>query len=276
MKRVQLFTLIELLVVIAIIAILAAILLPALNTARSKAHTISCASNLKQLGQAEAMYSASYDEYLVPAFSRGFGNKYYWQILWGDFVGGSKGMFGVTKKDNYDNSGVFICPGSQRKLSSDTASREQEMTFYYGTHYGINAYLHGGGWADAQGVGIGGKYRKLNHVTQASAAISMGDNQCTYNSGFTNNIYLFGYRHGGGDEFRSCRSWIMPTNPNQARTNVNYVDGHVESPSFQELYTMPCPPNANIVNESGAGRGSASTYAIATGYLHNAGAPQRH
>ncbi|MCC6444261.1 MAG: prepilin-type N-terminal cleavage/methylation domain-containing protein [Armatimonadetes bacterium] len=55
------FTLIELLVVIAIIAILAAILFPVFAQAREKARSISCVSNLKQVGTALVMYRQDYD-----------------------------------------------------------------------------------------------------------------------------------------------------------------------------------------------------------------------
>src|ERR1700722_5755813 len=51
------FTLIELLVVISIISILAALLLPALSSAKQRARTAQCISNLHQVSLAMKMYA---------------------------------------------------------------------------------------------------------------------------------------------------------------------------------------------------------------------------
>ncbi len=94
------FTLIELLVVIAIIAILAAILFPVFGQAREKARSVSCLSNLKQLGLASVMYAQDYDDMYLPHCLRNLADfsqtpTAYWFELAAPYV----------KSDQ-----VFVCP----------------------------------------------------------------------------------------------------------------------------------------------------------------------
>ena len=58
------FTLVELLVVISVIAILAALLLPALKSAKDKAVGIRCMSQMKQINPGIVMYTSDNDGFL--------------------------------------------------------------------------------------------------------------------------------------------------------------------------------------------------------------------
>jgi len=145
------FTLIELLVVIAIIAILAAILFPVFARAREKARQATCNSHLKQIVLAARMYSADYDNRIVP-------------YALGSDPGGCAGFF--LRLDPYiKNKQIWNCPTTDGDGAASVWLRD----------YGLNNYME---WFN------GFYYREttLEEIQTPSDTAQFGETACVSRS----------------------------------------------------------------------------------------------
>ena len=102
------FTLIELLVVVGIIGLLAALLLPALASARSHARVAQCRSNLEQIGMAIQNYTTHYGG-MIPAATTSTPLSPTNQV-WDDAAGAPIGLGVLVTAKYLKDPGVLFCP----------------------------------------------------------------------------------------------------------------------------------------------------------------------
>lgn len=244
------FTLIELLVVIAIIAILAAMILPALASAKRKAAIADCLSNQKQLALAWKMYADENGDkivgsncravtdwrispaeagFVMPAVPLNFSPSQINQFL--DEQGFRQGaLYNYCK-----NPDLLHCPADNRYATGDWAFDSYSMP------NGLNG--------DTTGTGGTPKViLKASEIKSPSAAILwLEENDPRNQSAGAYQVY----ENQNSWELIASGAWPPPTwydGPaafHQTSETFSFADGHAENHRWLDAATIALGNNAN-------------------------------
>ena len=240
------FTLIELLVVIAIIAILAAMLLPALVQAKQKAKQTGCINNMREIGIALVMYVGDYHVYPNSFWQSGLpgnGNQtYVWPTRLLSLMGNNRNAFScpAALSQSYWDTNLnktLAGPAGNPKLGED--GKIDYYAILENSRFSIG-YNDWGLKNNAQPtLGMGGDVGTLeikdSMVHNPSEMIAMGDvrsDTAAVNIDFNANV---------DPTDNSTFHTQLPCNRHNYRTDILFVDGHVENPKRNDIID----PNVN-------------------------------
>ena len=232
------FTLIELLVVIAIIAILAAILLPALNSARERGRTASCINNQKQFAVAFTMYASDNDGRLPASRNvSDFRVAGYWNIQIYDYVG--------------KNSSIFVCPSYDGKVFDNASSNFSVVNGGKNEHY-------------SGSYGSNGRMTSPNSTNPPHTVVQLLDNP-------KGTVPLAFCITGPAISIQPHRMLVEPThaegNYSYSRRHagggtIAFSDGRAESVSFNELKARAARSKSNAGSAIPADWGDGLAYLL--------------
>ena len=235
------FTLIELLVVIAIIAILAAMLLPALSSAKNRAKAIACTNNNKQIGLALIMYTGDNNDTLPPLNQLNYTEAIAQHDTNWWFVYVVKGGY-ITSTSVTNN--VWRCPAvMDADISSGTVNFYSSPCEGYGPledtanpQNGVIRY-----YLNLAGTFEGG--RKMNTIKRTSQIWMAGDVGDPKTGGNINKLPTAYYTDITVIKPVTGSGWTtVPSNKQAAcrhagRAVFSFCDGHVESWKWSDLDT---------------------------------------